>query len=397
MKINWNEKYTTIAVYALLVICGGIFFYIAVSRIEITFTFLTKVKNLLLPFAYGFSIAYLLNPLCNWLENTAFAFLNKKKPRKKLTRALAIVVTYIVTLMLIAGAIMFVIPQMASNLKVISVNIPGYYDNILQFIHETLTKMGVPDSVVTTQIDELYTYLQGLLNKSSELITTILPYVYDVTKSFTTVLLNLVVGTILSIYVLLSKERIFAQCKKLLFAILKAPLADRLIEITRSSNKIFSGFISGKIIDSLLLGVLCFLGMSIFRFPYALLISVIVAISNIIPYFGPIIGAIPSILLVLLVNPMQGLGFAAFILVLQQFDGNVLEPKILGESTGLTPLWVVFAVIVGGGLFGILGMFVGVPLFSVIYSLIKEYLNGRLAKKGLSTKTTDYASEHHKL
>lgn len=397
MKINWNQKYTTIAIYALLVICGGILFYLFVGHLDITLSFLDKLKNLLLPFAYGFSIAYLLNPLCNWCEKTVFAFLNKKKPRKKLTRALAIVVTYLIALLLIVGTIMFIIPQVVSNIQLISTNIPGYYENILSYIRDNIAKLGVPESEIITRIEAFYTYLQSLFSQSSDLITKVLPYVYGVTVSFTTTLLNIVVGLILSIYVLIAKERIFAQCKKLLFAVVKPQLADRLIEITRSSNKIFSGFITGKIIDSLILGAICFIGMSILRFPFALLVSVIVAISNIIPYFGPIIGAIPSILLVLLVNPMQGIGFAIFLLILQQFDGNILEPKILGDSTGLSPLWVVFAVLVGGGLFGILGMFVGIPLFSVLYSLVKEYLNARLTKKGLSTNTNDYASERHEL
>ncbi|MFA9380598.1 MAG: AI-2E family transporter [Acetanaerobacterium sp.] len=396
MKIQWNKSHTTIAIYAFLVICGSILFYLFTSRMEITMTFLTKIKNLVLPFAYGFAIAYLLNPLCRWFENRVFFILGKKKPRPKLIRGLSIGMTYLIAFVALTGTMMFIVPQIGSNLKVISVNISGYYDNAVGALRDLLLSVGLSETIVEEQLQSMFSYLDSLLEKSSEIVTTVLPYVFDITKSFTTVLLNLVVGLVVSIYVLGSKERIYAKSKKLIYALFNETFSNKAIEVTRTSNRIFSGFITGKIIDSLIIGVICFTGMTIFRFPFALLVSVIIAITNLIPYFGPFIGGLPCIILILLFDPMKGLGFALFVLVLQQFDGNILGPKILGQSTGLTPIWVMFAVIVGGGLFGVLGMFIGVPVFSVLYSLAKEYLNTRLTKKGLSAKTSSYASHSPK-
>ncbi len=395
MKIQWNKNYTTIAVYALLVICGGILFYLITSRLEITMSFLTKVGNLLLPFVYGFAIAYVLNPLCRWLESKMFAFVSKKKARPKMRRSLAVTATYLIAAALLTGTMMFVVPQVASNLRTISLNISAYYDNAMSGLRDLMLSLGFAETFVDQQMQSIFGYLDGLLDKSSEIIAKALPYVYGFTKSFTTVLLNLVVGVVISIYVLAAKERIFAKSKKLLFALFPQAFANKAIEVTRSSNRIFSGFITGNIIDSLLVGVLCYIGMLIFGFPFALLVSVIVGITNLIPYFGPFIGAIPSIILILLYDPMKGIGFAVFVLILQQIDGNIIAPKILGQSTGLSPIWVMFAVIVGGGVFGIVGMFVGVPVFSVIYSLTKEFFNARLAKKGLSTQTSSYDSNLH--
>ncbi len=390
MKIQWNKTYTTIAIYALLVICGGILFYLITSRMEITMSFVNKVSGLLIPFAYGFAIAYLINPLCRWIEKHVFVFVEKKRPHQRLRRGLSLAATYLIAAAAVTGTVMFILPQVASSLRTISVNISGNYDNAIAGLRQLMLSAGLTESFADQQMQSIFGYLDNLLDTSSELIAKALPYVYGITKSFTTVLLNLIVGVVVSIYVLASKERIFAKTKKLLFALFNDAFAKRLIDITRKSNRIFSGFISGKIIDSLIIGVLCYIGMLIFRFPFALLISVIIAITNLIPYFGPFIGAIPSAVLILLFDPMKGIGFAIFVLVLQQFDGNVLGPKILGESTGLSPIWVMFAVIVGGGLFGVLGMFIGVPVFSVLYSLTKEYFNTRLAKKGLSTKTESY-------
>jgi len=171
----------------------------------------------------------------------------------------------------------------------------------------------------------------------------------------------------------------------------------KLISITHTSNRIFTGFISGKILDSLIIGVLCFIGMSIFNLPMAMLVSVIVGVTNVIPYFGPFIGAIPGALIVFLVDPIKAFWFMLFILALQQFDGNILGPYILGDSIGLPAFWVIFAILVFGSIFGVLGMFIGVPTFAVIYSIIKMWIESRLEKKGMPLSLHEYASEEHPL
>ena len=224
-----------------------------------------------------------------------------------------------------------------------------------------------------------------------------LPLVFNVTKNLTTGLTNLVLGIIISVYFLVGKERFFAQIKKFLYALLPKDLVGRLIDITHTSNRIFSGFISGKILDSLIIGILCFVGMSIFRMPMAMLVSVIVGVTNIIPYFGPFIGAIPSALIVFLVDPIKALWFVVFVVCLQQFDGNILGPRILGDSIGMPAFWVVFSILLFGGYLGVLGMFIGVPTFAVIYSIFKLWTEGRLSRKNLPVDTKSYASKEHPL
>ena len=198
------------------------------------------------------------------------------------------------------------------------------------------------------------------------------------------------IGLIVAIYVLASREKFAAQTKKAMFAIFKTKHADRIIEVTRTANYVFSGFINGKILDSAIIGVLCFIGVTILKMPYPVLLAVIVGVTNVIPVFGPYIGAIPCILIVFMTNPLKALYLAIFIIALQTFDGNILGPKILGDSTGLSPFWVVFAIVLGGGLFGVTGMIIGVPTFAVIYFLIEEWISQRLTAKNLPTSTKAY-------
>ncbi len=236
---------------------------------------------------------------------------------------------------------------------------------------------------------------EGILAKVYEVVTDALPHVVGYTIQITSGIVRAAIGFIISVYVLYHKERFFAQAKKAMYALMKKERVDSLIRLGHKSNATFSGFIAGQILDALIVGILCFVFMSIFRFPYPMLISVLVAVTNVIPYFGPFIGAIPSILLVLMINPVQAFWFAIFILALQQFDGNVLCPKILGQSIGISAFWVIFALLLAGGIFGFLGMFIGVPIFAIIYTLVRSFIEERLTKKNLSTDTHDYASDEN--
>ena len=201
---------------------------------------------------------------------------------------------------------------------------------------------------------------------------------------------NFIIGIVISIYVLLGKETFIAQAKKLVYAVFPADRGNVIVATVRKANDIFGGFIIGKILDSVIIGILCFIGLSILQMPYTLLVSVIVGVTNVIPFFGPYIGAIPSAILIMLANPIQGLYFIIFILVLQQVDGNIIGPKILGDSTGLNSFWVVFAILVGGGLFGVAGMIFGVPLFATIYYITRKLTAWVLRKKGLPEETAAY-------
>ena len=220
----------------------------------------------------------------------------------------------------------------------------------------------------------------------------LLPWLVSASTSFASGLLSTVVGIIISVYMLLDKERFCAGCKKVWYAILPQQRADWLLDLTAEANRVFGGFISGKILDSLIIGILCFLGMTLFKMPNAMLISVIVGVTNVIPYFGPFIGAIPSFFIILIDAPIKALWFLVFILILQQFDGNILGPKILGDSTGLSAFWVIFAIMLFGGLYGFIGMFLGVPVFSVVYMLIWRFVDARLAARGMPLELVSYSA-----
>jgi predicted PurR-regulated permease PerM len=240
-------------------------------------------------------------------------------------------------------------------------------------------------------MNEVYAYLSSFLKN------TVLPGLETAVASLTSSvvgmargLLNLVIGVIISIYLLSGKTRLLAQAKKVCYAVLGKRRGGYLCNVCTYANRVFGSFIGGKLLDSLIIGILCFLGLSILDMPYTMLISIIVGVTNIIPFFGPYLGAIPSALLLLVIDPMEALYFIIFILVLQQIDGNIIGPVILGDATGLGSLWVVVAILVFGGLFGIFGMVIGVPLFAVLYKIASELINKLLEERGLSTATADY-------
>ena len=203
-------------------------------------------------------------------------------------------------------------------------------------------------------------------------------------------LFHVIIGIILSIYILMSKEALIGQSKQIVYALFSGKRANRIIRTVHKSNEIFGGFISGKILDSAIIGILCFLCLYVMKMPYVVLVSVIVGVTNVIPFFGPYLGAVPSAILIMLANPIKGLYFIIFILVLQQVDGNIIGPKILGDSTGLSSFWVVFAILVGGGLFGVPGMIIGVPLLAVIFYIIRNALDHVMEKKGLPQDPAEF-------
>ena len=287
-------------------------------------------------------------------------------------------------------------PQIVSSVTSIAVQIPGWMTSVEAFANDIIAKYDLYN-LPTSTLQQIMKAFEQVLSSVTGVLTDAIPHVWKATLSVTTGVLNFILGIIISIYMLVNKERFIAQLKKVLSAFCKRDNLAHLEHVAHEANRTFSGFISGKILDSLIIGILCFIGMTIFNMSYSVLISVIVGITNVIPYFGPFIGAIPSILLLLINDPWQAFWFAIFILALQQFDGNILGPKILGESTGISAFWVIFAIVVGGGMFGVLGMFVGVPTFAVIYSLLRIFIERRLLDRGLSTQTQAYASENHPL
>ena len=353
------------------------------------------IRDRLQPVLIGIMIAYLLNPIVNFMERWGILTAQKLK-WKKITsnqiRMLSVAVTEILAMIVILGIGSILMPELVNSLGTFIGSLPGYINKIAELL-EMLTKNS--DS-------QWVEFIENLLNDGSREISSwinagVLQNLENFLSYFTTsvigiakMILNIMIGVIISVYLLVSKQKFVGQGKKVLYALFYERQANNILEVVRKSHSIFSGFISGKLIDSLIIGVLCFIGMSIMKMPYIPLVSVLVGVTNVIPFFGPYLGAIPSVLLILLISPGKGIMFLIFIIILQQLDGNIIGPKILGSSTGLSAFWVIFAILIGSGLFGIIGMIAGVPVFAVIYYLIKTGLEYSLRKKKLPTDTKEY-------
>jgi len=349
---------------------------------------LTGVVKILMPFVYGFAIAYILDIPMKAFERTILKSLDKNK-KYKFKRVLAITITYILAGITIGIIIAILIPELARSIGTLVDNIPDYIRSLEQYMTDIVVKLNLDGNMVNEVLEDFNNISAHIASIGGAVVGYLLQFSAGITQS----ILNLFISTIISIYLLSSKERFFAQIKKVLYSILPEKSVDYLLELSDYSNKTFKGFLGGKLIDSLIIAIICFVCMNIFNMPYSLLVSFIIGITNIVPVFGPFIGAIPSVIIIFIASPIKALWFILFIFLLQQFDGNILGPKILGNSTGLSAFWVMFAILLGNGLFGFVGMILGVPTFAVIYSLVRGLVEYNLDKKGLATKTEDYASE----
>ena len=396
VKIQWNRRDTTRAVYSFLVVAAAILFYFALQNITELRAFANTAVITLQPFIFGFVIAYLLNPVYVFLQRRFLPWLTDHTINPPACRGMAILLTY-----LFAGGVLFlffrlVIPQILVSIASIFANLQNYaasLQQVLDFLMELIAVDGLPQEV----IDAVNLSVESAVTQAYDLAVSALPKALEYAMNFTSGVFNLVIGIIISIYMFMGKERFLAQMRKVMYAFFSEEHARFLLDLARESNAIFSGFITGKIIDSLIIGILCFIGMWILKMPYVVLVSVIVGVTNVIPYFGPFIGAIPSIIIILTESPLQALIFAIFVLLLQQFDGNILGPMILGDTTGLSAFWVIFAILIFGKFLGFAGMFIGVPVFAVVYSVIKKFIAIKLQKKGLPSETAAYADDPSKL
>ncbi len=396
MKFEWNKKYTTISVYILIVAAIGMIVFQAIANLPYIFNLLGTFIDIISPFLLGLVFAYILYPVLRLFEEVVLPFITGKKLSRRTYRNLSIFITILLGISAVAVLFYFIIPELLNNVNVLISQIAAYAPTVENALNEFFTRFHMAESLAPI-ISTITSSVQEFFSQTFVFISKSLGSVINATINLTTTIINIFVGVFIAIYLWGSKEKFIAQTKKLSYAYLPEKFVNKAIALLQEANKIFGGFISGKIVDSAIIGVLCYVGMLILDIPYALLISVIVGVTNIIPYFGPFIGAIPSILLLLMVDPIEALWFGVFVLVLQQLDGSIIGPKILGESTGLTAIWVIFSVTVFGGIFGFVGMLVGVPLFAMIYAIVKRSVNDRLTKKNLSTNTNDYASEENKI
>lgn len=297
-------------------------------------------------------------------------------------RGASMLVTYVLTVLFLYMLSALVLPQVWTSVAQLVADLPRHLAELSLFADRMAERLDLNESV----IDSLTASYETFLQQAADAVTSAMPRIVGVSIQIGKSLVSAFTAIIASVYFLADKERLLFQCKKVLYALLPLPKARRTLFVFRRANSVFSGFIGGKLLDSLIIGVLCFFGMQLISPSFAMLIRVLVGLTNVIPVFGPFIGAIPSILLLLMVEPLSALWFALFILLLQQLDGNVIGPKILGDSTGLSALWVLVAIVVGGGLFGFAGMLVGVPVCSVLYYLAGEFINGRLSQRGLRAR-----------
>lgn len=396
-----NSKYFQWGLTAFLVIAASLLFYYFLFHGTSIKENLNNTFRLLLPIIMGFSFAYLMTPILNNIEHRIIYPVCKKfkikdsVKRTKIIRGISIVLTVFLFYAIIYSLIAMLVSQIVPSVSNIIMNFDVYINNFIKWLNKLILddypEIGTNVIKIIGNFSETFeAWLNdNVLSKTSELIKTVSLSVISVFDF----LWDFLLGFMISIYVLASKEKFSGQAKKLTYAIFDTEKANIIINNFRFTHRTFIGFLSGKILDSLIIGLLCYVGTSILHTPYAVLVSVVVGVTNVIPVFGPYLGAIPCTILVFVVNPahpLNSLYFAIFILILQQFDGNVLGPKILGDSTGLSGFWVIFSITLFGGFFGVFGMIIGVPVFAVIYAAIKTIVGTLLKNKNMPVDTDTY-------
>ncbi len=395
-KMNWNIKpYLAMGLIALLVIVLSISFFFLIYRYQGVSRNVGAMFSILQPVTIGLVLAYLISPIVNFEERhllpLALDKMKSEKKARKTVRAVSIITALVFVGVIIGVLLQMVIPELYRSINGMIDTMPKQVSNFMDWI-----------TAYVNEDSEIAGYLEMALTKGTEFFenwakTDFLPQTRNLIAGLTSgviiavrLLFHVIIGIILSIYILMSKEALIGQSKQIMYALFSGKRANRIIRTVHKSNEIFGGFISGKILDSAIIGILCFLCLYVMKMPYVVLVSVIVGVTNVIPFFGPYLGAVPSAILIMLANPIKGLYFIIFILVLQQVDGNIIGPKILGDSTGLSSFWVVFAILVGGGLFGVPGMIIGVPLLAVIFYIIRNALDHVMEKKGLPQDPTEF-------
>ena len=357
-----------------------ILFFELITHISTFAWMFEKLSVALAPFIYGLIFAFLLLPLRNLLENKVFSNL---KISSRARRIISVILCLIATILIIAGFFWILIPQLASSIAIFSESINGYIEQLQRLLENLNQSEFAPFAAEGSElIGRFGTYVRDWLTGENGGLGQILNYTINVGKS----LVNILIGLIIAVFVLADSEMFGKQMNELNYSILPETAADSIVYVLRLNKEMFNRFIFGKSLDSLIIGVLCYICIVLMKIPYPVLIAFVIGITNMIPFFGPFIGAIPCFLILVLINPVKSLEFLIFILVLQQIDGNIIGPYILGDSLGLPTLWIMFAILVCGSLFGIIGMVVGVPVFSVIYVLIGDWVHSRLRQKRIVFK-----------
>ena len=355
------------------------------------------IKTIVSPFIYGFVMAYLLSPIYNATVRGLYKLLGKYFKNKQrlfsFCKLVASVVAVVCLIGAVAGLIALIVPQVIESLTGILKSLPQRLTQLSALFNDITSKMD--NKRLAMKMSEIYAQVQTNLIELAQ--TKLLPGMGTLVGQVSTqviltlkTMMNVMIGVMACVYMLNSKERFQGQFKKVILATLPKEKAEAVFDFAKFTNRTFGGFINGKIIDSIIIGIICFILMKIFGFPYPILISAIIGITNVIPFFGPFIGAIPAAIIILLVSPIHALYFLILIFILQQVDGNIIGPAILGNTTGIASFWVLFSIVIGGGLFGFIGMVLGVPVFAIIYYYFSRSINKRLEAKGLEFRTDSY-------
>ena len=392
---KWKEhQYFNLGIMLLSIVSISLVLLAIVLNLGAVGQFFKSMQKVLSPMLIGLVLAYLMNPLMNFMERRLYPIMVKKLPEskaKRRSRMLSVTFALLAILVIVYEFCALLLPQLYDSIVGIVNNFSNYYTTIDGWLTAFLADNP-----------ELQTYLDPLVREGFDMIRNwatngLLPGIETILTGLTTsivsvvrTLLNVLIGIFAAVYMLYSKEIFMSQSKKIVVAICKEETADRVFGVGRRIHKVFSGFIIGKILDSLIIGALCYIGMLVLKLPYPELIATVVGVTNIIPFFGPFIGAIPSAFLILLVAPLQALYFVLFILVLQQIDGNVIGPRILGDTIGISGFWILASITVAGGMFGFAGMVLGVPVFAVAYMLIGEFITFKLKEKNKPVQTVAY-------
>lgn len=427
LKIEWNKKYTTVAVYSLIVIAVAVLFVVFVFRFESFADGFSWVGSVVAPVICGLIIAYVLNPLMMYFENKFFKKLKnptekiaadvKRTPdaetskiekikekvtdaaksarrKKTLARVLSLLITFAVVFIVLGTLVIAIGPSIASSIVDLADKFPTYIKEIEEYLEDFFKDNPEISEFIFDEFKDLSTELKKLAETLKPMAGDIIGNVSSGLWSFAMSVLvgfkNVLLGVIIAIYLLFSKERLMAQCKQIVFAFVKEAHWSGFFGFCTKSNNIFKKYIVSNLVDAMIIFVFMLIGMFVMKIPYATLVSAICAVTNLIPFFGPFIGAIPCAVLILLDNPGKVIWFALFVLILQQCDGNIIKPFLFGETMGLPAIWVLVSIIVGGGLFGIPGMLLGAPVFAVIYRMASDFIKNKLKKRDLPESTEDY-------
>lgn len=374
-KNNKIKDYIFLSTYIILLI----FFFINIKDIM---NFLYKFLGIIKPFIWGIAIAFILNIPMKLIEKN----LGNSKFFKGMKRSFSITLTFLFFILAITLFILFVIPQLLSSISTLMNSIPEYLSQFEKFLEVNAINNSQSQVMMQNIINELLNMWKEILKVTSQIVGTSLGYLLDFTLGITYGVINFFLSLILAIYMLASKEILISQLKLIIYAFVSKNKADRIIELGKMCNEMFSKFILGQCTEALVIGVLCFIGMIILKMPYALLISVVIGVTALIPVFGAFLGTIPSAFIILIMDPIKALWFIIFIIVLQQLEGNLIYPRVVGSSIGLSALWVMFAMIVGGSLFGIIGMLIGIPIFGVVFKILKRVANRKINEKGIERR-----------